>query len=44
MLKYPVKLVILNSPVAVLKLKGEMVEDTSFDSVESYSLYDYFEQ
>ena len=36
----PVNFVILNSPVILLKLYGVVVDDTSFDPVESKILYD----
>ena len=39
--KYPLKLVIINSPVLVLKLNGDVVDERSFEPVESYRVQDY---
>ena len=44
MLKYDVKLVILNYPVCLLKLYGVVVEDKSIKPVESYKVNDFLEQ
>ena len=41
MLKYDVKLVILNYPVCLLKLYGVVVEDKSIKPVESYKVNDF---